>query len=270
MDKNEDLKNWCVDEKKEMVDKLKDEIELRQYSPQTKKKYIFIVKKYLNSDKNVKEFLLEYSDKSDSSVRGVYFALKFFFENVLNKDFRRRIPLARKKKKLPSVLNKKEVNQLFDVTNNQKHKLVLSLLYYVGLRLNEIRNLRWEDIDFEREIIHVKKAKGSKHRTVFLHNKLKEMLKKRQNKKGFILISERGNKYSKRSIQMIVKKAKNKASIDRKVTPHTLRHSFATHLLENGADIRIIQKLLGHENLQTTQIYTHIANKDIRNLSGLI
>lgn len=270
MTKELKIKNLSEDRKKELIDKLKNEIELRGYSSQTKKKYLYIIKKYLDSGKTVKGFLSKYSGKSSSSIRGNYFALKFFFENVLNKNFKEKIPLARKKKKLPTVLNKKEIKELFRVTKNKKHKLVLSLLYYAGLRLNEARNLKWKDIDFSREIIHVKKAKGSKHRIIFLHKNLKKILKNREDKSGFILMSERGNKYSKRSIQKIVKKAKKRAKIKKKVTPHTLRHSFATHLLENGADIRAIQKLLGHENLQTTQIYTHIANKDIRNLSKLL
>ncbi len=233
--------------------------------------HIFIVKKFLESGKNVRDFLLKYSNKSDSTIRGSYFALKFFFKNVLDKKFNEKIPLAKKKKKLPTVLNKEEVNKLFQVTKNPKHKLVLSLLYYAGLRLNEVRNLKWRDIDFSRGMIHVKKAKGSKHRAVFLHKNLKDRLqdraeKKGGNKKGFILISERGNKYSKRSIQKIVKKAKHKSGIGKKISPHTLRHSFATDLLNQGVDLRLVQEFLGHKNISTTQVYTHVTNKKLRDI----
>ena len=144
-------------------------------------------------------------------------------------------------------------------------------LYYAGLRLDEVRNLKWQDIDFDRGIIHVKTAKGEKERVVFLHSKLKEMLEiYGANKQGLVFISQRGRKYNKRTIQQIVKNAARKAGIKKKVTPHTLRHSFATHLLEAGVDIRYIQQLLGHKSLRTTQIYTHVANKDIKKLADLL
>ncbi len=122
-------------------------------------------------------------------------------------------------------------------------------LYYAGLRLDEVRNLKWQDIDFDRGIIHAKTAKGEKERVVFLHSKLKEMLEIYDvNKQGLVFISQRGRKYNKRTIQQIAKNAARKAGIKKKVTPHTLRHSFATHLLEAGADIRYIQQLLGHKS----------------------
>ncbi len=160
---------------------------------------------------------------------------------------------------------------MVEATNNIKHKLVLMFLYYAGLRLNEVRNLRWQDLDFDREIIHVKAAKGEKERVVFLHPKLKELLKiYRIGTEGLIFLSQRGEKYNKRTIQQIVKHAAKKSEIKKKVTPHTLRHSFATHLLESGADIRYIQQLLGHKDLKTTQIYTHVANKDIKKLANLL
>jgi len=122
-------------------------------------------------------------------------------------------------------------------------------LYYAGLRLDEVRNLKWQDIDFDRGIIHVKTAKGEKERLVFLHSKLKEMLEIYGiNKQGLVFILQRGRKYNKRTIQQIVKNAARKVGIKKKVTPHTLRHSFATHLLEARVDIRYIQQLLGHKN----------------------
>jgi site-specific recombinase XerD len=145
------------------------------------------------------------------------------------------------------------------------------LLYYAGLRVSEVRRIKWQDIDFEREFIHVKQSKGEKERIVFLHKKLKSILEEygvRSN--GYILISERGKLYSERAVQQIVKNIAKKADINKKVTPHILRHSFATHLLEAGADIRYIQQLLGHKSLRTTQIYTHVANKDIKKLAKLL
>jgi len=190
---------------------------------------------------------------------------------VLNERFDEKLPLTKSKQKLPIVLNRSEVQKLFEVTTNIKHKVVLGLLYYAGLRLSEVRNLRWQDIDFEREIIHIKQTKGENERVVFLHRRLKEILMDYGiRKSGLVLISERGKRYNERTIQQIVKNMARKAGIKKKVTPHTLRHSFATHLLEAGADIRYIQQLLGHKSLRTTQIYTHVANRDIKKLAKLL
>ena len=172
---------------------------------------------------------------------------------------------------MPVVLSREEVNKIIVVTNNIKHKLVLMFLYYAGLRLDEVTNLKWQDIDFDREIIHIKTTKGEKERILFLHHKLKEMLKIYGiDKQDLVLRSQRKRKYNKRTIQQIVKNAAKKAVIKKNVTPHSLRHSFATHLLESGADIRYIQQLLGHKDLKTTQIYTHVANKDIKKLANLL
>ncbi|NCN39392.1 MAG: tyrosine-type recombinase/integrase [Candidatus Aenigmarchaeota archaeon] len=267
----DDNPKFSAQERYQFIGKLIEEIKLRRYSYQTGKSYISVVKDYLKSGKTPREFLLTYSNKSKSTMRSVYFSLKFFYENVLNEKFEEKLPLARKAMKLPIVLSKEEVSKMIEITNNIKHKLVLMLLYYAGLRLDEARNLKWHDIDFDREIIHIKTAKGDKERVVFLHKKLIKMLKFYGTKKdGFIFTSQKDEKYNKRTIQQIVKSASKKAGIKKKVTPHTLRHSFATHLLESGADIRYIQQLLGHKDLKTTQIYTHVANKDIKKLADLL
>ena len=260
-----------MEENQLYLDKLAEELRLRKYSRQTEKSYIYLIKKFIKSGLMPREFLLRYTEKSRSSIRSAYFALKFFYENVLRQKFDERIPLAKNKGKLPIVLNKEEVNRIFEANLNLKHRLVLMFLYYTGVRLNEIINLKWEDIDVQRGIIHLKVAKGEKERIVFLHDNLRKFVEYFNLKKeGFVFLSNFGKKYNKRTIQVIVKNAAKKAGIGKKITPHTLRHTFATHLLEAGADIRHIQKLLGHANLQTTQIYTHVANKDIKNLSKLL
>ena len=258
-------------EDKIYLDKLSEELRLRKYSRQTEKVYLSVIKNFVESDLQPREFLLKYTGKSRSSLRAVYFALKFFYENVLRQNFDEGIPLAKSKGKLPVVLNKEDVNSMLEATLNLKHRLVLMFLYYTGIRLNEIVNLMWEDIDFQRDIIHLKTAKGEKERIIFLHDKLKKFVEYFNIKRdGLVFFSNLGKRYDKRTVQMIVKHAARKAGIVKRVTPHTLRHSFATHLLEAGADIRHIQKLLGHANLQTTQIYTHVANKDIKNLAKLL
>ncbi len=250
---------------------LTEELKLRKYSPQTIKAYIQIIQNFLVSEKSPRDFLLQYTDKSNSSIRSVYFALKFFSEQVLHQPFDESIPLAKSSHKLPSVLNREEVNKLFAVTYNLKHRLVLMLLYYSGMRLHEVLNLTWENLDFERGTIHLKVTKGSKERVIFLHEKVKNIIQTfNLQKTGLVFQSNLMKKYNQRSIQMIVRQAAKKAGITKRVTPHTLRHSFATHLLEAGADIRSIQTLLGHKNLQTTQIYTHVANKNIQKLADLL
>ncbi len=267
-----DNKNITPKGRYELIGKLIEEIKLRKYSYRTGKAYIYVVKNYLRSELTPREFLLKYySDKSKSTIRQAYFALKFFYRNVLHERFHEDIPLAKKKEKLPVVLSRDEVKRMIYGTHNIKHRLVLMFLYYAGMRLNEVRNIRWEDVEFEREIIHIKVAKGDKERVVFLHPNLKNTLEIYGRKsKGYVFMSQRGKKYSPKSIQLIVKNAARRAKINKNVTPHTLRHSFATHLLEGGADIRYIQQLLGHKHLKTTQIYTHVANKDIKKLAQLI
>ncbi len=255
----------------EFIDALKEELDLRKYSRQTKEKYTYYVKKFLQENKTPKEFLKKYSDKSRNTIRSVYFAISFFYKNVLNRGFEENIPLAKKKVILPNVLNKQEISGMIEKTENLQHKLILMFLYYAGLRLNEVRNLNWNNLDFERKIIQLKIAKGEHQRTIFLHEKLIENLNKfKVHREGLVFESNRGKKYSEETIQKIVKQAAKRENIKKRATPHTLRHSFATHLLEAGADIRYIQKLLGHLDLQTTQIYTHVANRDINKLADLL
>lgn len=253
------------------LNKLCEEIRLRKYSKQTEKAYVNIIKNFLASGKMPREYLLGYADKSSSAIRSVYFAIKFFYEAVLNQKLDEKIPLAKNGGKLPVVLGREEIQKMLDSTFNLKHRLILMFLYYTGIRLNEIVNLRWEDIDFERGIIHLKTTKGSKDRIIFLHGRLAEFIKAFNLKgNGLVFLSNFGERYNKRTFQMIVKSTSKKAGINKRVTPHTLRHSFATHLLEAGADIRHIQKLLGHSSLQTTQVYTHVANSDIKKLANLL
>src|SRR3989338_1523406 len=168
----DESKSYSPEEKYKLIGKLIEEVKLRRYSYQTGKSYISIVKNFLASGKTPREFLLSYTIKSKSTMRSAYFALKFFHENVLNTKFGEKLPLARKSLKLPLVLSKEEITKMINTTNNLKHRLVIMFIYYAGLRLDEARNLKWKDIDFDREIIHLKTAKGDKESVVFLHKKL--------------------------------------------------------------------------------------------------
>jgi len=264
-----DLREVSSQEKYLLIEKLIEGMILRNFTYDTRKSYVFVIKKYLNSGLEVREFLLVNTNKSNAKTRGTYFALKFFYENVIYERFDERIPLAKKEHKLPNVLSKEEVIKLIDVTENIKHKLIIMFLYYAGLRVSEVVSVKWENLDFDRELINLKQAKGNKDRTIFFHKKIIERLRG-LNRRGLIFISERDKKYSKGTIQAIVRNSAKKAGLNKRIHPHMLRHSFATHLLEAGADIRYIQKLLGHQSLRTTTIYTHVANKDIKNLADLL
>ncbi len=258
-------------DKEQLLTKLAEETKLRKYSPRTTDAYIKIVSRFIDSGKTAREFLLTNADKSRSTVRTVYFALSFLYEKVLNTRFREKLPLAKNEGKIPQVLNKEEVEQLLEATLNIKHKLLMAVMYYGGLRLDEVISLKWTDFDYIRNIIHLKTTKGNKERAIFLHPKIKNLMEIFGKKsEGLVFPSNREGKLSSRTVELIVRHAAAKAGIKKRVTPHTLRHSFATHLLEAGADIRSIQQLLGHKDLKTTQIYTHVANKDLTNLAKLL
>jgi site-specific recombinase XerD len=252
----------------ELIGKLIQEIKLRGYSFKTGKKYISIAKKYLKSSQTPREFLNSLYSKNPSTMRSNYFALKFFIENVMGQKMDN-ITFAKNKIKIPMVLSKNEVEKMIAYTTNKNHFAVLCALYFAGLRLNEARLLKWKNIDFEREFLVIK-GKGGHQRIVFLHPRLKEALMSIKNTNEYVFVSSFGRIYDERTIQQIVARAAQRARILKRVTPHTLRHSFATHLLESGADIRYIQYLLGHKDIRTTQIYTHIANRSIKALAKLL
>lgn len=250
---------------------LDEELRLRGYSPQTRRTYGNFVGRYLKSGVGAREFLLSNSGKSGSTLRTAYFALRFYHNRVEKDGFGGDIPLAKRPGRLPVVLNRGEVQALFAATANVKHRLLLMLLYYGILRLGEARDLRWEDVDFERGLIHLKACKGGKDRVVFLHLRLKEALVGYGlRERGLVLVSERGGRLHGRTIQLVVWRAGLRAGVGRHVTPHSLRHSFATHLLEAGADIRYIKELLGHVDLRTTEVYAHVAGCDVKRLACLL
>jgi site-specific recombinase XerD len=238
-----------------------EEMNLRKFSPRTIKTYSYFIQKFLESNCSYRVFFVRLSNHSESTIRLASAAIRFYLQQ--NSISYTAVPLPKKSKKLPVVLSKYEIEKMIAVTSNLKHRLVIMLLYSAGLRLSEVRNLRWEDIDLYRNLIHIKQAKGKKDRTTLLSKKVKKLFKEYKktilNPKQTYVFSGRKGKYSSKSIQLIVEKSAVKAKISKQVTPHVLRHSFATHLLESGTDIRTIQQLLGHEHVRTTQIYTHVA-----------
>ena len=191
-------------------------------------------------------------------------ALKFIFSHILNEDIPASLNIQfRKEEKIPVVLSESEVAQILNSVTNLKHKAILMTIYSSGIRLNELLSLQVWDIDFDRNLIIVKMGKGKKDRHSVFSTSLKRVLKnylKRYYPKHYLFEGQKGGRYSASSVQSIMKKAVKNAGIKKHATVHTLRHSFATHLLENGIDIRFIQELLGHKRLETTQIYTHISS----------
>ncbi len=260
------------------IEKLKCRIKLRGYSKQTKKAYCYHVKDlltFLNKSKlnlnkdGVKLYLLS-NDLSINSMRLKVMSIRFFFLEVLKQPLdKMEIPTPKKIKTLPQVLSKENISKIIHNTHNLKHRLIIKLLYSSGLRLQELVDLKRNCIDFDRNLIFVKSGKGKKDRITLLSEELKlDLLKyySNYNFKTNYLIEGRNNKYSKKSVQKVLKIAGE--TIGKRVTPHMLRHSFATHLLESGVDIRYIQKLLGHSDVRTTEIYTHVSNKALENIKS--
>ncbi|TXE12410.1 tyrosine-type recombinase/integrase, partial [Seonamhaeicola algicola] len=181
------------------------------------------------------------------------------------------IKRPRKEKKLPTVLSKDEVKLILNHTYNLKHKTLLSLIYSAGLRIGEAINLRVNNIDSKRMLIHIKSAKGKKDRYTLLSSSFLELLRqyyKQYKPTNYLFEGSGKQQYTSSSAQKILKSAANKSGIVKPITLHTLRHSFATHLLEEGTDIRYIQELLGHSSPKTTMIYTHVTETSIRNIKN--
>ena len=259
-----------------LLEKLEKELKLRNYSFKTIKGYLNSVKHFLDysekkglNKQTLEEYLIEkLRTQNPSSVARTSFALKFFFEKILKENIN--LKSIKRNKTLPEILTIEEIKKLIKETNNIKHKLIIKLLYGTGLRVNEIVNLKKQDLNFEESLIHIKLAKGKKDRFVKIPESISNELKKFSSlEKGeYLFESNRGGKLTTATIQAILKNASKKAKIKKRVYPHLLRHSFATHLLENGTDLRVIQKLLGHSDIKTTQIYTQISQASIKNVKS--
>ena len=194
-------------------------------------------------------------------------AIKFYYEKVLGKSKQYyEIHRPNKEHKLPKVLSKNEVKKILNSCGNIKHHSILLLIYSAGLRRSELIDLKVSDIDSERMVINITGAKGKKDRISLLSKNILQILRKYYKEykpQKYLFEGANGGKYSPTSVAKILKKAAIKAGINKNVTPHMLRHSFATHLLEQGTDLRYIQELLGHSSSKTTEIYTHVSKKAI-------
>jgi site-specific recombinase XerD len=227
------------------------------------------------SDDEIRDYLFFIRQElgySSSSQNIVVSAIKRYLLAITDRDFNSNyLPRPAKRKTLPKVLEKESIAALLKLDLNLKHKCILYLLYSTGIRCGELLNLRVEDVSFENNLIVVNKGKGEKDRIVFLSEKVKGLLLdylKLEKPHVYFFEGQNGGKYSATSVQKVVKRAVQKAGINKNVTPHVLRHSFATHLHDSGVDIRNIQVLLGHSSTKTTEIYTYISKRDIRKLKS--
>jgi len=264
------------------INKMLEEMEyamiLRNYSVRTQKTYMYNIEKYLEFDEEairryseemIKQFLVEKAKKGVGPVsRNLYLcAIKFFYFNVLKRRKDIKIPYAKRPKSAPYTLSKRTVVRIADVISNRKHKLMVLLAYGSGLRLSEVLNLKVRDIRFHTRTVFVKHGKGAKRRSTILPDKLRHKLQvylKGRMPYEYAFESNRGGKLHPRTIQKVFKNALKKAEVETPATFHTLRHSFATHLIENGVNLRYVQELLGHSSIRTTQIYTHVRSKAIQ------
>jgi len=257
-------------------------LRLRNYSPKTRKAYMLYIKDYIifskkntikNKQKAIEEFLLEKHKKKQSpqTINLALNAVKFLYKNVLKDSQKIDLKFAKRSKKLPVVLSRNEIEKIIEATSNVKYKLMISLGYACGLRVSEVINLKVADLDIDELIVHIKGAKGKKDRISVLPEKLQNDLRNiiaGKNASDFVFGSNRGEKLTTASLQKMFRKSLAKKGIQKSATFHSLRHSFATHLLENGIDVRYVQELLEHTNIRTTQIYTQVTNPKLKNIKS--
>ena len=260
-----------------------NKLKTRRYSANTIRTYTDLFEEFINyypgldpkeiSEKDIMQFLRYLVDErqiSTSYQNQSINAIKFYYEQVL-KGKRKFyfVERPRKEKRLPVVLSEEEVVRIFSQVNNLKHKCLLMLIYSAGLRIGEALNIKVVDIDSGRGQVSIRGAKGNKDRVSLLSASLLPPLREyyqRYQPNKYLFEGMGGGKYSARSAQAVLKRAVKQSKIQKKVTLHTLRHSFATHLLENGTDLRYIQTLLGHNSSRTTEIYTHVSTKALRDI----
>lgn len=261
-------------------------LETRRYSINTARSYCTLFADFarhyqdrpLNdiNEQDIKAYVYKIvkSGKSPSYQNQVINAIKFYYEQVLDMPQRfYEIDRPNKERKLPLVMSEQEVTRLFDAVKNLKHKAILITMYSCGLRISELLNLQLTDIQSDRKLVLVREAKGKKDRTTVLATTTLELLRKYYQEyrpRVYLFEGGPGVPYSSKSVSNILKRALYKAGINIQATPHTLRHSFATHLLENGTDLRYIQVLLGHNSPKTTEIYAHVSTKYLKDVKSPI
>ena len=257
------------------------EMQLRNYSPKTIKAYQSRIRDLVQyyaprhprelTSNDIRAYLLHLIQEeglTSSTVNQVINAIRFLYVELYQIPFIiRDIPRPKKERKLPDVLDQEEILKIIASVENLKHKTMLLLIYSAGLRIGEVVRLKANDIDSKRKLIHIRQAKGKKDRYTLLSDvvleKLREYYRVYRPSEYLFGGAEGHGHLSERSIQNVFRRALKKVGIRKPVTVHCLRHSFATHLLENGTDLRYIQEILGHASTRTTEIYTHVSKKSL-------
>jgi len=266
----------------ELLEKIENEMKLRNYSKKTVKSYLVCLSDYFRYIKTVKKdpdiniikkYLLEKQNKGQSgqTINLYLNAIKYFYREIFKSKVAVNIKFFKTSKKLPIVLSRTEIEKIINAIENKKHRLLISLSYGSGLRVSEAINLKIKDINLEELTIHLKNAKGSRDRLTIFSEKLKNELREfivLRDMNNYVFDSERGEKLTSRTAQKVFENALKNAKIKKSATFHSLRHSFVTHLLENGVDIRYVQELLGHANIRTTQVYTKVTNPKLKNIKS--
>ena len=267
--------------------KFKTILELKRYSKNTIEAYLYYLKlfqTYYNyTDKHLDKLedrdilnsivkIIQTKNYSASSQKQLIGSLSLFYKELQKRNINFSIIYPTQKTDyLPTVFSKNETKNIINSIINIKHKAIISTIYGLGLRISELIDLEIKDIDSDRMLVYIKDSKGSKDRIVMLPQKLLILLRTyfiNFKPKKYLFEGQKQKKYSASSVRKVFMNAKSKANIKKPGTVHTLRHSFATHLLENGTDIRLIQKLLGHKNIKTTLIYTHVSKSSIQNIES--
>lgn len=269
--------------KEEFLKKLKVELKIAKNSQYTIKNYVESNEKLLDflgkppdelDEEDVKYYVSEnLADSSASSIILFLSAIKYAFSSILKKDITTSIKRPKKGRTMPTVLTRDEVRSLLESFDNEKSRIMISMMYACGMRVSELINLKTKDLDLNEKIGHVKQGKGRKDRMFnipdFLFEDLKDYTNEQKEKgRDYLFTGPNGKPLTSRNLQKIVSGAAKRAGIKKDVHCHTLRHSFATHLLESGLDIRKIQELLGHSNLATTQVYTHISTEELKKIKS--
>lgn len=265
-----------------ILDKTERVLQMRNYSSKTIKAYLLYIKEYIifskkegikNKQKAIEDFLLDKHKRNQSpqTINLALNAVKFFYAEVLKDPQRVDLKFAKRNKKLPVVLSRAEIEKIIDVTENSKYRLMIALGYACGFRVSEVVNLKVSDLDIDELVVHIKGAKGKKDRISVLPEKLQNDLRNLiagKNADDFVFGANHGGQLTTTSLQKMFRKSLAKTKIIKPATFHSLRHSFATHLLENGTDARYVQELLGHANIRTTQIYTQVTNPKLKNIKS--
>ena len=266
-----------------MLDKLETELKIRGFSKKTVDAYLYHNKNFLNFIKKEPNLIEENDAKKymayliadrklkPKSVNLMLSSIKFFFKEIVQNQAFNAVKAPKVEKKIPTVLTKDEIKRLLEATSNPKHRLLIEFMYSSGLRVSECVNLKLNDLDLDEKMGKIRHGKGNKERYIILSNNLighlNEYVARKRDDSSYIF-SVNNRPITVRQAQKVVKEVAKRAGIKKRVFCHALRSSFATHLLENGTDIRVIQELLGHSDLSTTQIYTKVSTQQLKKVQS--